>query len=68
MNYGKIFKDLRMEKNLSQRDLAKETGISQQAISFWEQDKRTPNMDDCIRLADFYNISLDELVGRNFKE
>ena len=66
MNYGKIFKELRIEKGLSQRDLAKETGISQQAISFWEQDKRTPNMDDCIKLADFYGISLDELVGRNY--
>ena len=65
MDYGKIFKELRLEKGLSQRDLAKETGISQQAISFWEQDKRTPNMDDCIRLADFYGVTLDELVGRN---
>ena len=67
MDYGKIFKELRMEKGLSQRDLAKATGISQQAISFWEQDKRTPNMDDCIRLADFYEITLDELVGRRSK-
>ena len=64
MNYGKIFKELRIEKELSQRELANATGISQQAISFWEQDKRTPNMDDCIKLADFYGISLDELVGR----
>ena len=65
MNYGKIFKELRIENKLSQRDLAQATGISQQALSFWEQDKRTPNMDDCIILADFYNISLDELVGRD---
>lgn len=65
MNYGKIFKELRIENKLSQRDLANATGISQQALSFWEQDKRTPNMDDCIILADFYNISLDELVGRD---
>lgn len=66
MNYGQCFKELRTERKLSQRDLAKATGISQQAISFWEQDKRTPNMDDCIKLADFYNVSLDELVGREF--
>ena len=66
MNYGQIFKEYRLEKNLSQRDLAKLTGISQQAISFWEHNKRTPNMDDCILLADFYQISLDELVGREF--
>ena len=67
MDYGKNFKELRIERGLSQRDLAKATGISQQAISFWEQDKRTPNMDDCIRLADFYGITLDELVGRTVK-
>ena len=65
MNYGKIFRELRIENKLSQRDLAKATGISQQALSFWEQNKRTPNMDDCIILADFYNISLDDLVGRD---
>lgn len=64
MDYGKSFKELRQEKGLSQRELAMATGISQQAISCWEQNKRTPNMDDCIKLADFYGITLDELVGR----
>ena len=64
--FGKNINKYRIEKGLSQRDLAEETGISQQAISFWEQDKRTPNMDDCIKLANFYGISLDELVGRNY--
>ncbi len=68
MNYGQIFKEYRTEKKLSQRDLAQATGISQQAISFWEQDKRTPNMDDCIKLADFYGVTLDELVGRTPKK
>ena len=67
MNYGKEFKSYRQSLNLSQEQLAKATGISQQAISFWEQDKRTPNMDDCITLADFYGITLDELVGRDFR-
>lgn len=66
MDYGNKLKSLRLDRNLSQRDLAKATGISQQALSFWEQNKRTPNMDDCIVLADFYDISLDELVARNF--
>lgn len=67
MTYGKIFKELREEKQLSQKELSKITGISQQAISFWEQGKRTPNMDDCITLANFFNITLDELVGRELK-
>ena len=64
MNYGNDFKQWRKSCNLSQEQLAKLTGISQQAISFWEQNKRTPNMDDCITLANLYGISLDELVGR----
>ena len=67
MNYGENLKKLRLTKNLSQEELGKATNISQQAISFWEQNKRTPNMDDCIALADFYNITLDELVGRKQK-
>ena len=65
MDYGEEFKAFRKSFNLSQEQLAKATGISQQAISFWEQNKRTPNMDDCIKLADFYGITLDELVGRD---
>ena len=64
MNYGQEIKSYRKSLNLSQEQLAKATGISQQAISFWEQNKRTPNMDDCIILADFFGITLDELVGR----
>lgn len=66
MNYGNEFKTFRLMHNLSQEQLSKATGISQQAISFWEQNKRTPNMDDCITLADFYGITLDELVGRDY--
>ena len=65
MNYGKSLKYLRLSHKLSQKELSQATGISQQAISFWEQDKHVPNMDDCIILADFYKISLDELVERN---
>ena len=65
MNYGREFKELRKEHNLTQEQLAKQTGISQQALSCWETNKRTPNMDDCIILADFYGITLDELIGRD---
>ena len=65
MNYGANFKYFRKLHKLSQEQLSKITGISQQALSCWEQDKRTPNMDDCITLANYYSITLDELVGRD---
>lgn len=33
-------------------------------ISYWEANKGLPNIDFCVRLADYYNIGLDELIGR----
>ena len=67
-NYGEGLKYQREANGLSQMELAKRTGLSQQAISLWEQNKRGPSIANCETLADFYGISLDELVGRDFKE
>lgn len=50
--------------NLSQSQLAKLTGISQQKLSYYESGKHSPSIDDCIVLANFYGITIDELVGR----
>ncbi len=65
----KIGKELRYQResnHLSQNELARATGFTQAAISLWEKDERTPSIDACIKLADVYDISLDELVGRDF--
>ena len=67
-NYGEALKNHRESNNLSQLELAKHTGLSQQAISLWEKNLRVPSIANCEILADFYGISLDELVGRDFKE
>lgn len=67
-NYGEGLKYQREANGLSQMELAKRTGLSQQAISLWEQNKRVPSIANCETLADFYGVSLDELVGRDFKE
>ena len=64
MNYGKELKAHRESRNLSQLELAKQTGINQSTISLWEDNKRTPNIENCVLLADFYEITLDELIGR----
>lgn len=66
MTIGEVFKEQRLLRGVSQKEVAKATGISQKAISFWERNERTPNIADCIKLADYYGISLDELVGREF--
>ena len=47
----------------SQVGLSKATGISQENISRWEANKVIPNVDFCVQLADFYGISVDDLIG-----
>jgi transcriptional regulator with XRE-family HTH domain len=39
--------------------------ISHQNISRWESGQVLPSIDFCVKLADFYGITLDELVGRD---
>ena len=65
MNIGEALKHQREIRELSQSEVAKATGISQPKLSYYENGKHLPLIDDCIRLADFYNIPLDELVGRD---
>ncbi len=70
MNIQKIadtLKELREKRGLSQSELAKLTGIKQQRISYYENAKHIPSIMDCIILADYYDITLDDLVGREFK-
>ena len=56
-------KELRKESGLSQEQLAKEVGLTHTAICLWEQDKRVPNLDSVIALAQFFKVSLDYIAG-----
>lgn len=63
-NYGNELKTQRLLANLSQNDLAAETGIKQANISRWECNKVIPSIEHCEILADYYGITIDELIGR----
>lgn len=54
-------KELRAQKGLSQAQLAKATGLSQSAITYWETGKRIPNAYAVIILARFFDVSTDYL-------
>ena len=60
------FKEHREAYGLTQTALGQATGISQQKISYYEKGLHSIPIEDCITLADFYGISLDELIGRDF--
>ncbi|MDE7087783.1 MAG: helix-turn-helix domain-containing protein [Clostridia bacterium] len=67
INYGEALKYQRENLGLSQLELSKKLGTSHQNISRWERGEVLPNIDFCVKLADFYGISLDELIGRDKK-
>lgn len=56
-------KELRTKKGLSQAQLANELGISNQIISFYENDKREPKIEMWQKLADFFGVSVPYLQG-----
>lgn len=66
--YGQILMNERKARNISQEKLAKAIGITQAQISYYEKDINEPSISICERLADFYGISLDELVGRDYDQ
>ena len=57
-------KQLRQEKGLKQEELAKEFGIAQQTISNYEKGIREPDITTLKKLADFFDVSLDFLLGK----
>ncbi|MDE7330372.1 MAG: helix-turn-helix domain-containing protein [Clostridia bacterium] len=66
-NYGEALKEQRIMAELSMVELAKQIGTSHGNISRWESGKVLPNIDFCVKLADFYGITVDELIGRQIK-
>lgn len=63
--FGKEIKQIRIERNITQNQISEATGIPQNTISWIENDKGIPNIYQCKLLADYYGISLDELIGRD---
>lgn len=55
---------LRKQHHLSQKELAEAIGVVARAYQRYEHGEREPQLSTLIRIADFYRISLDDLVGR----
>ena len=61
---GLILKELRENKSLRQSDLAEMLEITQQAYQRYERGTSEPNADGLSKLADFYGVTTDYLLGR----
>ncbi len=66
LNYSEALRFQRKSAGLTQKELSQATKIPQQTISWSESGQGIPNIEFCVQLADFYGISVDELIGRDF--
>lgn len=69
MGYRENFSDrllsLRKSKNLSMKNLGSVANVSDEAIRLLEKAKRSPSFEVLCALADFFDVSIDYLVGRS---
>ncbi len=62
--FSAILTQLRQERELSQREAARDLGISQALLSHYENGLREPKLEFVVRVCDYYNVSADYLLGR----
>lgn len=60
---GQRLKQLRSEKNLTQAKLASILGVAKTTLAAYEQEKSEPSIDTLKKLADYFNVSVDYLIG-----
>ena len=65
--FNECLKQIRLKNNCTQSAVANYLGISDRAYQNYEYGNREPNIDNLIKIADYFNVSLDYLVGRTDK-
>lgn len=64
MNLSENLKGLRKAKGIGQTELAEVLNVSAKSVSHWETGYTEPSVSQLISLADYFDVSLDELLGR----
>lgn len=65
MLFNEKLQELRKNKNLTQEELAKALFVSRTAVSKWESGRGYPNIDSLKAIANFFGVSVDELLSSN---
>lgn len=65
MDFNERLKKLRLDKDVSQRVVAEFLGVTKQAYSLYELGKRDPDNQTLYALCDYFDVSLDYLLGRS---
>lgn len=67
MNIGKTIADYRKAANMTQSEVADKLGVTYQAVSKWERDESLPDITMLPKIADLFNISIDNLLRGSFE-
>mgnify|MGYP005800109669 FL=1 len=67
VDFSQRLKKLRVDKHLTQAQVAKRVGVTASMVSSYETDIRLPSYDVMMRLADLFGVSVDYLLGREEK-
>ena len=65
MEFNRIITLLRKERGITQKQAAAELGVSQALLSHYEKGIRECGLDFVVRVADYYDVSCDYLLGRS---
>lgn len=65
MDFAARFAELRADNDVKQKELAQLLNVSVSAVSHYEKGLNAPDLNNLIRLADFFHVSLDYLTGRS---
>ena len=64
---GERIRQLRIERGLTQDELADKLNVVRTTVAGWEKGKRTPDIFMLCKIADTFEMSLDDLVGRKIE-
>ena len=65
MSFSDRIIQLKKERKLLQKDIASSVGLSLRAYQYYEKGQKEPTLSVLLRLADYFDVSLDYLVGRS---
>ena len=66
--YGRLLYNARQKTGLSQKEVAKALGVTQQYVAAWERIGKTLRLELLVKLSSLYNMSLDELIGSKHEQ
>lgn len=62
--FGQRLKDLRNSRGISQNELSKHIRVSKSSVNMYERDEREPGFETLEAIADYFNVNMDYLLGR----